>query len=99
MSDDFFALPSFKAESALQQLQRQLREMRPLAERQGTYELRAKPVVKLALAASGDAIDAQVAKAPAHTPQWERVAIKSSADVRKFVENVKARLSRWTDED
>ena len=50
MSDDTFSLPTpaFKAEEALVQLRRALRELK-LAERGNAYELRGKRIAELAL--------------------------------------------------
>ena len=99
MDDDFFAPPPFKGAEALTLLKRQLRDLRPLAERGGHYELGGRPVVRLGLTPAGDAIEAQMARRASATPEWDRSTIRSSADSRKFVDTVKARLSRWSDDD
>ena len=94
--DDFFAPPPFKPAEAMVQLKRQLRELRPLAERGNGFELRGQTVVELA--ADDSAISARLAKRPARTPEWTQHALRNSADVRRFVEAVKAQLARWSDE-
>jgi len=101
MSDDFFAPPPFKPDEALVALRRQLRELRPLAERaidgKPGFELKGKRVVELV--ASADAITARIVKRPAVSPEWDTCTLKNGADVRKFVDDTKKRLARWTDED
>jgi hypothetical protein len=94
--DDFFALPAFKPAEALVQLKRQLRELRPLAERGDTFEWRGQPV--LTLAAAAQTIEARLAKRPARSPEWASYTLKNSADVRRFVDAAKAQLARWDDE-
>ena len=68
MAEDFFAPPPFKAADALRTLERQLREMRGLTARANAWELRGHAVVKLALSAAGDAIEAALARARARQP-------------------------------
>jgi hypothetical protein len=99
MSDDFFAPPPFKAADALALLKRQLRDLRPLTERSSGYEINGKPMISLAVAASGDAIEARLARRPAMTPDFEKIIIRSGADQRKFVDAVKARLARLDNDD
>jgi len=91
--DDFFAPPAFKPDEALVTLKRQLRDQRPLAERGNRFELNGKPVIELAAEAA--TIQARIAKRPAMSPEWEKLTLKNSADVRKLVDEVKKRLSRW----
>ncbi len=94
MSDeDFFALPAFKPDEALQTMKRQLRDLRPLVERGTGFEIGGKRVVDLA--ADDTIITARLAKRPATSPEWQTLTLKSSADVRKCVDEVKKRLSRW----
>jgi hypothetical protein len=97
MSDDFFAPPPFKPDEALQTLKRSLRDLRPLAERGNGFEISGKRVIELS--AEATTIVARLAKRPAHTPEWEPMVLKNSADVRKCVDEVKKRLARWTAED
>jgi hypothetical protein len=93
MSDDFFALPAFKPDEALVTLKRQLRDLRPLAERGAGFEIGGKRVIELA--ADATSITARLAKRPATSPEWQAQTLKNSADVRKLVDEVKKRLSRW----
>ena len=93
MSDDFFALPAFKPDEALVTLKRQLRDLKPLAERGTGFEIGGKRVVDLA--ADATTITARLAKRPATSPEWQTLTMKNSADVRKLVDEVKKRLSRW----
>jgi LAS superfamily LD-carboxypeptidase LdcB len=95
--DDFgFAPPPFNAEQALQQLQRALRDLKLSARGHG-FELRGKPVIELEL--DQGVIAARLARRLVTTPEWDRFSIKSAADQRKLVDEVKKRLARWADED
>lgn len=95
--DDFgFAPPPFDANAALVALRRALRDLK-LAERGTAYELRGKRVAELAV--EGDAIGAKLARRLMLTPEWDRLAIRSAADQRKFVDEVKKRLARWEHEE
>ena len=94
--DDFFAPPAFDPAAGLQSLRRSLRDLRQLGERTGNFELRGQAVAEFAI--DGAAIRAKLAKRPAHVPQWDEHLLKSSADVRRFVDEVKRRLARWSDE-
>lgn len=97
MSDEFgFAPPPFKPDDALLQLKRSLRDLK-LAERGNGFELRGKRVVELAV--DGAQISARLARRLMLTPQWDAQAVKSAADQRKLVDEVKKRLARWEHED
>jgi hypothetical protein len=99
MSDDFFALPPFKPAEALQLLKRNLRDLRTLTERGDAFELKGARVIELA--AADKQIDARLAKRPMRggTPEWDAFTLAGSPDVRKFTDEVKRRLARWTEED
>jgi hypothetical protein len=89
--------PAFKADEALVALKRQLRDLKPLAERGARYELQGRTVIELA---AGDGhLDARLAKRPATTPEWQRHRLASAADVRRFVDMVRQALRRWEHED
>ena len=98
MSDDGFgfALPPFNADNALQQLKRSLRDLK-LAERGNGFELRGKAVVQLAV--EDGAVAARLARRLAITPEWDRINVRSGADQRKLVDDIKRRLERWQRED
>ena len=53
------------------------------------------------LAAGEQQIDARLAKRPMRggTPEWDAFKLAGSPDVRKFTDEVKRRLARWTEED
>jgi hypothetical protein len=90
-------MDSFKAAEALVLLKRQLRDLKPLAERGSRYEIKGRPVIELA---AGDAaIEAKLAKRPATSPEWTRRALASAQDVRGFVDDVKQRLRRWENDE
>ncbi len=107
MSDDvsdFFALPPFKADEALVKLRRDLRELKPLAEK-GTGELlrfewKGLPVIELRLVPGDKPVLAvSLAKKPSQRPDWLKQTLASSAEVRKWLDEVKRALKRWDDED
>ena len=91
--DNFgFAPPPFKADEALVALKRQLRDLK-LAERGNAFEQRGKRVIELAL--DDGAIQVKLARRLALTPDWDRISVKSAAEQRKLVDEVKKRLARW----
>jgi len=95
--DDWgFAPPPFNAEQALLQLQRAMRDAKLGARGKG-FELRGKTVVELEV--KDAAVSARLARRLANTPEWDTFAVKSAADQRKLIDEVKKRLARWTDED
>jgi hypothetical protein len=96
VAEDFFAPPAFRPAEALQQLKRTLRELRPLAERGDAFELHGQRVIELK--ADVGTVAAKLARRPAQVPDWDRLVLKNSADVRKCVDEVKKRLARWTEE-
>ena len=97
--DDFsgFAPPPFKAAEVLVGLRRQLRDLRPLAERGARYEIGGRAVLELA--AEDAAIVARIAKRPALTPEWTTSRLGSSLDVRRFVDTVRQRLRQWDNDE
>ncbi len=94
--DSGFAPPSFKPDEALLQLKRSLRDLK-LAERGNGFELRGKRVVELAI--EGVIVNVRLARRLMLTPQWDTQAVKSAADQRKLLDEVKKRLTRWEHED
>jgi hypothetical protein len=92
--DDFGGLapPAFNAEHALQQLKRSLRDLK-LAERGPGFELRGKRVAELVM--QDGELAARIARKPALTPEWDRSALKSAADQRKWLDELKKRIARW----
>jgi hypothetical protein len=89
--------PDFKPAEALVLLKRQLRDLKPLAERGSRYDIKGRPVIELA--AGESVIDAKIAKRPATSPEWTTLALATSLDVRKFLDEVKQRLRRWENEE
>ncbi len=86
------AAPPFDAEAALLSLKRTLRDLK-LFERGNAFEQRGKRVAELAV--EGGVIQAKLARRLALTPEWDRSTVKSAADQRKLVDEVKKRLARW----
>lgn len=99
MTDDSWdiAPPPFKADGALQTLKRFARDQRVLAERSEGWLLGADVVLKLAL--DGEALQVQLTKRPARTPEWDRFRIASHAELRKCQDEIKRRLARWKDDE
>jgi hypothetical protein len=96
-NDDIgFAPPPFDPAGALVTLRRQLRDMK-LAERGNGFEQHGKRVVELAIDAG--AIAAKLARRLAWTPEWDRFTLKSAADQRKLVDELKKRLARWENDE
>jgi hypothetical protein len=89
--------PDFKAADALVLLKRQLRDLKPLAERGSRYEIKGRFVIELA--AGEAAIEAKLAKRPATSPEWTKQSLASALDVRRFVDTVKQRLRQWEREE
>ena len=107
MSDDlgdFFALPPFKADEALVQLRRQLKDL-TLQEQPGSaphrFTLKGVVVAELqvALDAPKPALAAAVVKRPLQRPEWVRQTLDSRDAVRKWLDALKRQLAAWTDED
>jgi hypothetical protein len=99
MPDDTFAFapPPFRPADALIAVRRQLRDLR-LAERGDGYELKGARVAELA--ASETSIEARLARKPSRqVPEWDRFTLTDAAQVRKFTDEVKRRLARWTEEE
>ena len=90
------ALPPFDAAAALQTLKRFARDQGGLAERSEGWMLSGNVVLKLAV--DGATIKAQLARRPAHTPEWDAFTLKSAADSRKLQDEIKRRLLRWKDD-
>jgi hypothetical protein len=92
-----FVPPPFDASGALPSLQRDLRAL-GLAERGGVFERRGLAIAKLAL--DGESLRASVVKRPSRgSPEWAHKALKSGADIRDFVADLKKKLVGWSDRD
>jgi hypothetical protein len=92
-----FAPPPFKPDEALQRLQRELREL-GLSEREGRFERRGLAIARVAI--DGDILRAARVRRPSRSsPEWQERALRSSADVRDFVANLKQQLALWSDRD
>jgi hypothetical protein len=94
--DDFFAPPPFKPDEALTQLKRTLRELK-LAERGPGFEWQGKVVAEVE--AGSDALAARLARKPVQRPDWDVSTLRSAADVRRFTDELRRRLARWSDGD
>jgi hypothetical protein len=91
-----FQPPPFQVEAALLQLRRSLADLK-LSERSGGFELRGKRVLEVRI--DGQTLAVRLARRLALTPQWDALVVKSSADQRKLIDEVKKRLARWDQED
>ena len=99
MSDDVgFALPPFKPDEALQTLQRELRSL-GLTERAGRFERRGTAIARAAV--DGAMLRAARVKRPSrNSPEWlDNKPLKTGADVRNFVADLKKQLALWSDSD
>jgi hypothetical protein len=98
MSDDNrgFGPPPFNPDEALVRLKRDLRDA-GLTERGGVFERRATAIARVAI--DGAQLKAETVKQPARSPQWQVRALKSSAEVRDYVADLKKKLAGWSDRD
>ncbi len=96
--DDFgLAPPPFNPEEALQRLRKELREL-GLAEREGRFERRSVAIARAAV--DGAVIQAAIVKRPSrNSPEWQGKALKTIADLRDFVAELKKKLAAWGDRD
>jgi len=94
MSDDFFAPPPFNADAARAMLVRALRDLK-LAERGGAFEFNGQPVVRAQV--DGAVLRLDVARRPSRSPDWEHVQAADHAQLRRFIDDVKRRVSRWAE--
>ena len=91
-NDSGFATAPFNPEQALLQLKRSLRDLK-LSERGVGFEMRGKRVAEFE--AEAGLIRGRLARRLALTPEWDRVEIKSAAEQRKCVDDLKKRIERW----
>jgi hypothetical protein len=97
MNDDDSLAPAFLPAEALQRVQRELRAL-GLSERSGSFERRGLAIARAA--AEGDVLLASVVKRPSRSsPEWLRLTLRSSADVRDFIADLKKKLALWSDSD
>ena len=94
MSDDFFAPPPFDPATARATLQRALRDLK-LTERNGAFEMNGQPVVRARV--EGAALKLEVARKPSRSPDWEQLEAGDHAKLRRFIDDVKRRVSRWAE--
>jgi hypothetical protein len=94
--DGGFVLPDFKADNALAQIKRSLRDNK-LTERGNAFELRGKRIVELTLEVDGIAV--RLARKLAMAPEWDRLGVKNANEQRKLLDEVKKRMARWASED
>jgi hypothetical protein len=97
-SNDFdLVLPPFKPDEALQKLRRDLRAL-DLVEREGRFERRGVPIARAAV--DGSTLRAARVKRPSrNSPEWLDQVLRSSANVRDFVADLKRQLAQWSDRD
>ena len=96
--DDFsFAPPPFKPDEGLASLTRSLREL-GLTARGSLFERRGTAIARAAVA--DDTLAAARVKRPSRSsPEWQSRSLRSSADVRDFVADLKKQLAQWSDRD
>jgi hypothetical protein len=94
--DPGFAPPPFNVAEGLQKLQRELRAL-GLSERQGSFERRGQVLAQAAL--KDGRLQVSVAKRPARSPEWQHRELRSSADLRDLLADLKKRLAQWNERD
>jgi len=94
---DFFAPPAFKPDVALIQLKRFLRDQRQLAERGNAFTLKGLTVLELSIDAA--TLTAKLAKQPLQRPEWDSKVCRNGAELRALQDEIKKRVTRWTDEE
>jgi len=97
-TEDFdFAPPPFKPDEALAGLTRSLREL-GLSPRGKLFERRGTAIARATV--DGDVLAAARVKRPSRSsPEWQQHVLRSSADVRDFVADLKKQLAQWSDRD
>ena len=98
MTDDLgLEAQPFDAAEALLKLQRSLRDL-GLIERAGRFERRGVAMARAVI--DGMTIRAARVKRPArNSPEWVERVLRSSADARDFVADLKKQLAQWSDRD
>jgi hypothetical protein len=92
-----FAPPPFQPEAALQGLRREWRAL-GLSERAGVFERRGLAIARAAV--DGPAIAAAVVRRPARSsPEWQARTLRTAADVRDCIADLKKKLAQWSDRD
>ncbi len=91
-----FAPPPFKPEEALQRLGRDLREA-GLTERGGVFERRGTVIARIAV--DGASLKAETVRQPARSPDWQARSLRSAADVRDYVNELRKKLAGWSERD
>ena len=92
-----FAPPPFQPAAALAALQRDLRAL-GLAERAGCFERRGVAIARVAVD-NATLAAARVRRPSRNSPEWLPRVLRSSADVRDFVADLKRQLALWSDRD
>lgn len=78
------------------QLKRTLRDL-GLSERGGGFEFQAKRALEFELCEGAIAVG--LAQRLVRTPTFDRFTLKSGADMRKLLDEMKKRLARWADDE
>ncbi len=94
--NDMFAVPAFRPRDSIVQLKRSLRELRLLVESGDAYKLQGQRVIELRF--DETFITVRLARRALQSPEWDTQVLKSAADLRKCLDEVKKRLVRWTEE-
>jgi len=92
-----FSAPPFRPDEALPRLKRELRDL-GLSEREGVFERRGVALARAV--ADGEQITAAIVRRPTRNgPEWQGRPLKSAADLRQFVADLKKALHQWGDRD
>ncbi len=96
MSDDSFAAPPFAPDEAMQRAKRELRGL-GLTEREGRFERKAQAIARIAI--DGATLQAGIVRRPGRSPEWAEKTLRSNADLRDFIAELKKKLASWSDRD
>lgn len=92
-----FAPPPYRPQDALVGLKRALRAL-GLTERNGGFEWAGKRVLEIEVAQAELAVRL-ARRLQLHAPEWDRQTLRSAADQRKWLDEVKKRLTRWREDE
>ena len=96
MNDGVFAPLPFNPDEALQRARRALRDL-GLVEREGRFERKTQQIARIAI--DGATLKAAIVRRPGRSPEWTEKTLRSSADLRDFVADLKKKLASWSDRD
>ena len=98
MNDDdlaaSFAPPPFDPNSAFATLRRTMRDLK-LVEREGQFEWKGLAIATVVV--EGPELAVKLARKPLSSPDWDRKSLRNHADLRRWTDDLRKRLSSWND--